>query len=304
MRSVVSKSIACMLTLLATPLLPTPGSAQQVIAVWPGDAPGSESWTQKEVEYRNGARKMVRNVVKPTLTAYLPDRAGATGTAVIICPGGGFHFLSWDSEGVEVAKWLAERGVAAFVLKYRLLDTGATEEEFQKRVAQLFRGATAGTQPSADESQAKRRIPSLASEDGRQAMKVVRRRAAEWGISPDRIGIAGFSAGAAVTMGVVMEHDAESLPNFAAPIYGGGTSGSPVPADAPPLFILVANDDKGASVGSARLYSERKSADKSAELHIYSKGGHGFGMNRRGLPVDTWIDRFADWLSVQGLMKK
>ena len=104
-------------------------------------------------------------------------------------------------------------------------------------------------------------------------------------------------------MGVVMEHDAESRPNFAAAIYGGGTGGAPVPADAPPLFILVANDDKGASPGSAKLYSEWNAAGKPVELHVYSKGGHGFGMNQRGLPVDTWIERFGDWLGTQGLLK-
>ena len=283
-------------------------SAQDlVIPVWPGAAPGSEDWSQKEVEYLNGKQRMVRNVVKPTLTVYLPDRAKANGTAIVICPGGGFRFLSWDSEGVEVAKWLMERGVSAFVLKYRLVDTGATEEEFQKRVADLFRGPnsrnTGNEPPDPRQEELKRKVPSLAAADGREAVKIVRRRAAEWGIAPDRIGIMGFSAGGAVTMGVVMEHSEDSRPNFAAPIYGGGTNNAPVPPDAPPLFILVANDDKGASVGSAKLYTEWKTADKPAELHIYSKGGHGFGMNKRGLPVDSWIERFGDWLAVQGLLK-
>ena len=129
----------------------------------------------------------------------------------------------------------------------------------------------------------------------------MRQRAAEWGIRKDRIGILGFSAGGAVTMGVVMTNDAESRPDFAAPIYGGSTSGAPVPANSPPLFILVADDDNGAAMGSAKLYTEWKSAGRSAELHIYSKGGHGFGMNKRGLPVDSWIERFGEWLGVQGL---
>ncbi len=281
---------------------------QMVIPVWPGVAPGSESWTQKEVEYLNGKQKMVRNVVAPTLTAYLPERAKATGTAVVICPGGGFHFLSWDSEGIEVAKWLQARGVAAFVLKYRLLNTGATEGEFQRHLGFLF-GRKSTTPdgkeivPTPQEETERKAIPDLAAADGRQAIRVVRQRASEWGIAPDRIGILGFSAGGAVTMGVVMDPTADSHPNFAAPIYGGSTGNAPVPADAPPLFILVANDDVGASVGSARLYSEWKTAGKSAELHIYSKGGHGFGMNKRGLPVDSWIERFGDWLDVQGLLK-
>jgi acetyl esterase/lipase len=245
---------------------------------------------------------MVRNVVTPTLTAYLPERGRSTGTAVVICPGGGFHFLSWDSEGVEVAEWLRDRGVSAFVLKYRLIDTGATEEELQKHLAQLF-GRPGAPVPTPAQARERREIPALAAADGRQAMTVVRRRASEWGIAPDRIGILGFSAGGVVAMGAVMEHDAGSRPSFAAAIYGGGTEGAAVPADAPPLFILVADDDKGASPGSVKLYSEWKAAGKPVELHVYSKGGHGFGMNKRGLPVDSWIERFGDWLAVQGLLK-
>lgn len=283
------------------------GSAQQrVVPVWPGVAPGSEGWPQKEVVYLNGKQTMVRNVVTPTLALYLPERTKATGTAVVVCPGGGFHFLSWDSEGTEVAKWLQGHGVAAFVLKYRLIDTGATEPEFQRHLDILFGRKSADgkevVQTAAEEAERKA-IPSLASADGRQAVKVVRQHAAEWGIAPDRIGILGFSAGGAVTLGVVMDHDAESRPDFAAPIYGGDTGGKPVPSDAPPLFILVANDDPGASLGSLRLCSEWKAANKPVELHVYSKGGHGFGMNQRGLPVDTWIERFGDWLKVQGLLK-
>jgi acetyl esterase/lipase len=290
-------------------VLCAPAAAQQpVIPVWPGAAPGSEEWAQKEVEYlSSGKQKMVRNVVRPTLTAYLPDRSKANGTAVIVCPGGGFHFLSWESEGTKVAEWLQERGVAAFVLKYRLLNTGATEEEYQKKVAELFRsidqrmkGAESTPRPPDPE---RARIVTLAAADGRQAMKVVRQRAAEWGIAPDRIGILGFSAGAAVTMGVVMDHDAESRPAFAAPIYGGSAGNGAVPADAPPLFVLVAHDDALAAGSSVKLYSDWKAAGKSAELHIYSKGGHGFGMNKRGLPVDHWIERFGDWLDTQGLLK-
>ena len=300
-------SPVCWLVMLSFVVSTVRVSAQQlVIPVWPGVAPGSEHATQQEILYRNGTQKMVRNVVTPTLSAYLPDRAKANGTAVVICPGGGFHFLSWDSEGVEAAQWLQARGVAAFVLKYRLIDTGATQPEFQRHLDILFGRKSADgkevVQTPVEEAERKN-VPLLAAADGRQALKVVRQRASEWGIAPDRIGILGFSAGGAVTMGVVMDHDADSRPNFAAPIYGGGTGGAPVPADAPPLFILVANDDAGASVGSARLYSEWKTAGKSAELHIYSKGGHGFGMNQRGLPVDSWIERFGDWLSVQGLLK-
>ena len=139
--------------------------------------------------------------------------------------------------------------------------------------------------------------------DGAQAVKLVRQRAAEWGIAPDRIGLIGFSAGGMLTMGVVMKNDAASRPNFAAPIYGGVTNGQTVAADAPPLFIAVASDDPVAAVSSAKLFLEWKAAGRSAELHIYSQGGHGFGMTKRGLPVDGWVERFGEWLQIQGLLK-
>ncbi len=273
---------------------------QTVIALWPGVAPGSETWTQKELEYLNPRQeKMVRNVVKPTLTAYLPDRAKASGTAVIVCPGGAYRFLSFQSEGTEVAEWLVARGVAAFVLKYRVAETPAGEDEFRKffaaLIADLRRG---GASPSLGPE-----LRSPASDDGRQAVKIVRSRAAEWGIDPARIGMLGFSAGAFLTMDVVTEHDAASRLDFAAPIYGGDLNGHAVPAAAPPLFALAAADDAMGAAASAKLYAGWTAAGRPAELHIYSKGGHGFGMVKRGLPVDRWIERFGDWLGVQGMLK-
>jgi acetyl esterase/lipase len=276
------------------------------IPLYPGVAPGSESWTQKEVEYLNPQKqKMARNVVTPTLTPFLPERAKASGTAVIVCPGGGFHFLSWQHEGTEVAQWLADHGVAAFVLKYRLVDTGATEEEFQKRLAAFFSrlsGLPEGGKPFANQPNVLNVI-SLAAADGRQAVKVVRQRAAEWGIATDRIGLLGFSAGGMVTSEAALHHDADNRPNFAAPIYGAPFDAVTVPADAPPLFILCASDDTLAATACVRLYSTWKAANKPAELHMYSKGGHGFGMNKRGMPIDNWIERFGDWLGGQGLLK-
>ncbi|HWE96590.1 MAG TPA: GDSL-type esterase/lipase family protein [Tepidisphaeraceae bacterium] len=264
-----------------------------VIPVWPGVAPGSEDWKQTEVEYANtwDHRKMVRNVTHPTITAYFPEPSKANGTAVIIAPGGGFRFLSWDNEGTAVAEWLAARGVTAFVLKYRLLDTGESQTDFEK-----------GKKPTPAANPKSQDIASLASADGRQAMKVVREHAAEWKLAPNRIGIMGFSAGGVVAMGVVTEHDAQSRPDFAAPIYGA-VPVEAVAADAPPLFLLCAADDKSAADASAQLARKWNAAGRVAELHIYSKGGHGFGMSRRGLPVDHWIERFGDWLDVQGLMK-
>lgn len=297
-------------------------AAPEVLPVWPGIAPGSEAWSHREVVYRNGTKAMVRNVTTPTLTAFLPDPGVATGAAVVISPGGGFRFLSWDSEGIEVAEWLRSRGIAAFVLKYRVMKTAEKEEDFQKEMAAFFqklarRGEDTSTpgegagRPKTNGTKAvlstlpedMREIGELAIADGRQAVKVVRQNANRWNLRPGRVGLLGFSAGAVVTMGVVMDHDPESRPNFAAPIYGGGTGGIPVPKDAPPLFILCASDDHLAAAGSIRLYGEWKAAKQPVELHLYEKGGHGFGMSQRGLPIDRWVDRYGDWLGQRGLIQ-
>jgi acetyl esterase/lipase len=147
-------------------------------------------------------------------------------------------------------------------------------------------------------------VYKLASEDGRQAVKVVREHAADWGIKPDRIGIMGFSAGGMVTTAVATQYEEAGRPNFAAPIYGPGYDSAKVPSDAPPLFICCASDDGLVPPKeNIRLYSEWKAAGKSAELHIYAIGGHGFGMRKQGLLSDAWIDRFGDWLGQQGLLK-
>lgn len=274
---------------------------EPVIPLWPGVAPGSENWRQEEAESAapwDAKVRLVRNVVRPTLTAYLPDRAKATGTAVIVAPGGGFRFLSWASEGTQVAQWLATRGIAAFVLKYRLVDTGATEQEFQTNANTMFARLGRigpGSRDILDSEMQKAAV--LAGDDGRQAVRVLRRRAAEWGIAPDRIGILGFSAGAMVAIDVALQHDAESRPDFAAPIYGAPLEPVMPPADAPPLFVLWASDDSLVSpVRGIDLYLAWHKVGKPAELHVYAAGGHGFGMQPRGLPSDRWIERFVDWL--------
>jgi acetyl esterase/lipase len=283
---------------------------QQVVPLYPGIAPGSESWTQTEVQYLNEqGQQMVRNVVTPTFTVYKPDPAKANGTAMIVAPGGGFLFLSWQTEGTEVAEWLASKGVTAFLLKYRLSNSGSTREEFQKAMMALFSSISAASRPENEGkpegdingNKAMSEIAVLGQEDGRQAIRIVRSRAAEWGIDPHKIGIMGFSAGGMVTLGPLLRHDAESRPDFAAAIYTPWANNS-VPADAPPLFILVASDDMLTEKGSIQLYSAWKAAGKTAELHVYSKGGHGFGMQKKGLPADTWIERLGDWMKSQGFL--
>ena len=261
----------------------------KVVPVWPGAAPGSESWKyeEKEVPGQDGAAR-ISNVTRPTLTVFLPEASKATGTAVIICPGGGFRFLSFTHEGTELARWLNSIGVAAFVLKYRLMRTGDEDEKDAARMLER-----------------RKTVIPLAIADGQQAIKVVRAHASEWGIAKDHIVFLGFSAGGLVAAGVALQHDADSRPNFSALLYPGTPDDLTAPADIPPLFLVQADDDKTVTPleHSIALYQAWKKAGVSAEMHIYSRGGHGFGMHKKGLPVDTWPDRLHDWLDLQGLLK-
>lgn len=270
-------------------------AGRMAIPIWPGVAPGSEGWTQEEVEFRGmDGKRMVRNVTTPTLTAFSPDPATATGAAVIVCPGGGFRFLSWDGEGTEVAEWLRKRGVAAFVLKYRTRETAASQQEYSKEMVAFMgtlirfkdRGSPDGWKAVAGDM---RENGAAGIADGRQAVKFVRQHAAEWGIKPDRVGIMGFSAGGIITTAVAMGDDVASRPDFAASVYAPYFGDARVPSSAPPLFILCAADDTIAEAGCVRLYSAWRDAGRPAELHVYEKGGHGFGMMPKGQPVDHWI---------------
>lgn len=285
-------------------------AGRKVIPIWPGVAPGSEGWTQKEVEFRGMDGKwMVRNVTTPTLTAFLPDPATATGAAIIVCPGGGFRFLSWDSEGTEVAEWLRKHGVAAFVLKYRTRETPASQQDYNKEMVAFMvtlirfkdRGSTDGGKALAADL---RKVSAAGIADGRQAVKFVRQHAKEWGIKPDRIGIMGFSAGGIMTTAVAMGDDAESRPDFAASIYAPFFADAQVPRNAPPLFILCAADDTITEAGCARLYSAWRDAGRPAELHIYEAGGHGFGMTSKGQPLDHWVERLGDWLGQRKVVRR
>jgi acetyl esterase/lipase len=259
-------------------------SEPKVISVWPGAAPGSESWNYEEQVVSN----VVTNVTHPTLTVYLPDPALATGTAVIICPGGGFRRLMFDFEGSDLAHWLNSIGVAGIVLKYRLLHTGAPDDGI----------------PAVILERRKKLFPLIVA-DGQQAIRVVRARAAEWGIATDRIGILGFSAGGYVAAAVALQQDAASRPNFAAPIYPFTDGDVTPPNDAPPLFLVHANDDTTLPPldHTIRLYSAWNKAKISVELHIYAHGGHGFGVKKNDLPVDRWPDQFREWLRAQGYLK-
>jgi acetyl esterase/lipase len=297
MKFVIAR-IVCVIALSASY-----GVAQEVIPLYAGTPPGTpmgsgeENYPEKAYFSKAWNEDVVSNVTKPTLTLYKPTGGTSTGNAVVICPGGGFMALSINSEGVDVAKWLAARGMTSFVLKYRLAHTGAdATQEFMELLAdkQKFGQILAKTVP-------------LSIADGLAAVTYVRAHASNWGISGDRVGIIGFSAGGTVAAAVGLRYAPEGRPAFVAPIYAAGAmlKDAPVPADAPPIFLAAASDDQlGLTMDSVSFYARWFGAHKSAELHIYAKGGHGFGMRKQGFPSDEWIDRFGDWLTSQGWLKK
>ena len=291
-------------TLCLGMFLPILAAAQEVIRLYPATPPGStqesstpESYPEKEYFSKLWNTEVVANVTKPSLTVFKPSPELRNGTALVICPGGGFMALSITSEGDDVAKYMAARGVTAFVLKYRIAHT--SEDATQEFAAML------ADMPKYHVLLAK--FVPLAVADGLAAVTYVRQHASEWGVSPDRVGIIGFSAGGAITAGVAFHYSPEGRPAFVAPIYAGGEEfkDAAVPADAPPMFIAAATDDQlGLVPESVALYQRWTAAHKSAELHIYARGGHGFGMGKHNIPTDHWIDRFADWLELEGWLKK
>lgn len=279
-------------------MLRTTTYAQQVIRLYEGKAPGSENWdwTERESPKNAFSARLVYNVVDPTITAYLPDPAKANGTAVIVAPGGAFHILSIDNEGVDVAKWLNAHGIAAFVLKYRVVKT-----ETNNPVAELL--PLMANFAKLDQINAP--VVQMALQDGLTAMKYVRSHAKQYRIKSNRIGFMGFSAGGTLTMSVVYNATDESRPNFVAPIYAYGAAiiGNEIPKEKTPIFVAAAsNDQLGLAPHSVDIYLKWLNAKQPAELHMYEKGGHGFGMAQHHISTDTWIERFGDWLKQQGLM--
>ena len=224
---------------------------------------------------------VVMNVVKPTLTAYLPERSRATGAGVIIAPGGAFVALATSLEGTELAKWLQQRGVAAFLLKYR------TVEKKTDGIPQMDMD-TAGRYGIAD---------------GIQALKVVRAHANEWGLDRNKVGMIGFSAGAMVTSAAMLQRDPLYRPSFAALIYGAPFGKMPaIPAGLPPVFMAWAKDDPVALAPVVKFHDALVAAHEPPETHVYTKGGHGFGMKKQGTDSDHWIDDYEHWLRKLGML--
>lgn len=263
---------------------PQPGE----VAMGDPRAPDREQWM-----LRDGSVD-VRNVTRPTLTPVLPVGPG-TGAAVIVAPGGGFLGLAIEDEGWKVARWLANHGIAAFVLKYRVLPTPRDPAVFQDSLARAMRGERTGVAPPED-------TPAEALADGLAALRHVRANAARYGVDPKRVGFMGFSAGGFLTRSVVAEGGADR-PDFAAPIYPN-MKPMRVPADAPPMFVTMAADDFLLQrSGGFGLIDSYRAAGRSIEFHLLADGGHGFGLGRAGTGSEGWIERFHTWLATRGLLK-
>jgi acetyl esterase/lipase len=257
------------------------------------DATANESWHS---QYKS---TFARNVTVATLTPFLPKKGKATGAAVIVAPGGGFRTLSMSNEGWDVAKALADKGVAAFVLKYRLKQTPAEMAAFEKAMAEMFSGAARASRPLADQDPAVEFAAQIA--DARAAFALVRERSKEWRVDADRIGMIGFSAGAMLTISTTL-YGKDAKPAFIADIYGPLTKVD-VPADAPPLFVALAADDPFFANAGYGLIDSWRAAKRPVEFHLFEQGGHGFGMYPKTTTSTGWFDSFVRWLDMHGYLK-
>lgn len=265
----------------------------QAIVLTTGPLPGA---TANESWHRQYQRVFARNVTVATLTPFLPDPAKATGAAVIVAPGGGFRTLSMENEGWDVARALAEKGVAAFVLKYRLNQTPADMPGFERSMAEMF-SATAQPRPRPSADQVRETLaPQIA--DARAAFALVRSKATEWKVDPQRIGMLGFSAGAMLTMATTLHGD-DAKPAFIGNVYGP-ISAMPAPADAPPLFVALAADDPFFANSGTGLIDSWRTAKRPVEFHLYEQGGHGFGMYPKTTTSTGWFGDYVRWLQMRG----
>ncbi len=280
------------MTPIATPAQPH--------AIELGTAPLPDAKTQESWHSQYGSM-FARNVTVATITPFLPDPAKASGAAVIVAPGGGFRTLSMENEGWDVARALAQRGVAAFVLKYRLTQTPADMDGFERSMKEMFSGAARPRPASPPDPQ--QRWAGLAPqlEDSRAAFALIRRRAAEWKIDPNRIGMVGFSAGAMLTLATELGGQ-DAKPAFIGLIYGPMAAVT-VPADAPPMFVALAADDPLFGNGSFGLIDSWRAAKKPVEFHLYEQGGHGFGMYKKTTTSTGWFSAFVSWLTMHGMVK-
>lgn len=258
-------------------------------------APARESWSRWSLD----GRPTVQNVSVATLTPFLPPRGKATGTAVVIAPGGGFAMLAMDHEGWSVARWLQSHGVAAFVLKYRVLPTDPGAAGVEK--------FWAGFSAPSEQLRVLRDGAKIAVEDAQAAMRVVRERANEFGVDPHRVGFMGFSAGAIATLGLVYAGDPATRPDFVAPVYGYmNTPLGRIPDNPPPMWVsLASDDDLFGKKSNFALVSAWQAKGGAVEFHLYERGGHGYGFpGHKGTTTTQWPADYLAWLRSRGLLDR
>jgi acetyl esterase/lipase len=287
----MSRTFTLAFFLLTSPGFSLSGAEPIVVQLWPGSAPDETNSTGEETITGKAGSRKVTNVSRPTLSVFRPAKEQNTGVAVIVAPGGGYRFLSWDHEGEDVAKWLNGIGITGIVLKYRV--------------------------PQRSDH------PKYPLQDAQRAVSLARSKAKEWELDEKKIGLLGFSAGGHLT-GVaatnfnrrayeaIDEADNTSCrPDFAVMVYAGGIlqrgsgeliSDIQVTKDTPPTFLVHCSDDRGSAEQSAQMYVALKRAGVPAELHIYAGGGHGFGMRQSKNPVSQWPTRCEEWMRAQGIL--
>ena len=293
------------ITILALALT-TSAFAQQEIRLYDGVAPGSEGVQDNERIQRgpDGNIQSISGVVTPSITVYLPSADKATGTAVILCSGGGLMSHSWGSDVINMARWLNERGIAAIGLKYRTRVMGGGPggprmggggQALSASVTEFSKITKSNANPDTSESGVKNIDNAI--NDALRAMEIVREHAAEWNINPDKIGYLGFSAGGGVGIGATVRADAAHRPAFMATIYGPSLIDVDVPENAPKLFIATRGDHHNVAAGLVSLYLNWKRAGANAEMHLYDDGTGPFGPDDPGNTSGTWRESFYRWLT-------
>jgi acetyl esterase/lipase len=271
-----------------------PAPEPDAIPLYPEGSVGSaagETWMNYV-----GHGYVVRNVTRPTITPFLPDPAKATGAAVIVAPGGAFMLLALEPEGWKVAKALKERGIAAFVLKYRVMPTPVNVEEATTFMNERVEKGLPNP----------RKQPTLqyppSTDDALAALALVRSRAGTFGIDPKRVGMIGFSAGAMTSLNAVMKAKPGQGPDFFGYIYGPQAA-APVPANAPPMFATIAFDDPLFPTMGFPIVEAWRKAKHPVELHAYGRGGHGYGLGIPGTTTPLMIDQFVTWMDMEGFLR-
>ena len=279
---------------IALPAKALRAEATPVLNVWPDKAPDETRPQKPEESKTSGNVTRTGNVFVPTLTVYHAPKDNDTGASVIICPGGGYSILAWDLEGTEVAQWLNSIGVSGIILKYRVPEKRSDEVEH---------------------------FPPL--EDAQRAISLVRSKAKEWDLDPNRIGMLGFSAGGNLTALACTNYEHRAYPplddvdkvscrpDFGVLVYPAWLDADgknelkpefPITKQTPPMFLVHADNDKISAAGSALMYLALKHAGVPAELHVYAKGGHGFGLRKTDNPCSTWPQRCEAWMRSQAIV--